>query len=123
MRIRAKGPNHLPGRMPWQISEARAGPRADERPLWQEPVKSKLNRACSGCYRPQASGRSFCRGAEAGDRCGELAGLLSQRTGSSGSLFDHGGVALSRFTASAVLLAIMGVIMVVIPQRAAIKSH
>lgn len=22
MRIRAKGPNHLPGRMPWQISEA-----------------------------------------------------------------------------------------------------
>jgi uncharacterized membrane-anchored protein len=36
---------------------------------------------------------------------------------------DHGGLALSRFTASAVLLAIMGVIMVVIPQRAAIKSH
>jgi uncharacterized membrane-anchored protein len=36
---------------------------------------------------------------------------------------DHGGLALSRFTASAVLLAIMGVIMVTIPQRAATKSH
>jgi len=36
---------------------------------------------------------------------------------------DHGGLALSRFTASAVLLAVMGVIMVTIPQRAATKSH
>jgi uncharacterized membrane-anchored protein len=36
---------------------------------------------------------------------------------------DHGGLALSRFTASAVLLAVMGVIMVTIPQRAATKNH
>jgi uncharacterized membrane-anchored protein len=36
---------------------------------------------------------------------------------------DHGGLALSRFTASAILLAIMAVIMVLIPQRAAAKSH
>ncbi len=36
---------------------------------------------------------------------------------------DHGGLALSRFTASAVLLAIMAAIMVLVPQRAAAKSH
>ena len=36
---------------------------------------------------------------------------------------DHGGLALSRFTASALLLAIMAVIMVLVPQRAAAKSH
>jgi uncharacterized membrane-anchored protein len=36
---------------------------------------------------------------------------------------DHGGLALSRFTASAVLLSIMAAIMVLVPQRAAAKSH
>jgi uncharacterized membrane-anchored protein len=36
---------------------------------------------------------------------------------------DHGGLALSRFTASAVLLTIMVVIMVTVPQRAAAKDH
>jgi uncharacterized membrane-anchored protein len=36
---------------------------------------------------------------------------------------DHGGLALSRFTASAVLLAIMAGIMMTAPQRAAAKSH
>jgi uncharacterized membrane-anchored protein len=36
---------------------------------------------------------------------------------------DHGGLALSRFTASAVLLAIMAGIMMAAPQRAAAKSH
>jgi uncharacterized membrane-anchored protein len=36
---------------------------------------------------------------------------------------DHGGLALSRFTASAVLLTIMVVIMVAVPQRAAAKDH
>jgi len=36
---------------------------------------------------------------------------------------DHGGLALSRFTASAVLLTIMAAIMVLVPQRAAAKSH
>jgi uncharacterized membrane-anchored protein len=36
---------------------------------------------------------------------------------------DHGGLALSRFTASAVLLGMMGVIMALAPQRAAVKSH
>jgi uncharacterized membrane-anchored protein len=36
---------------------------------------------------------------------------------------DHGGLALSRFTATAVLLAIMAVIMMAVPQRAAAKSH
>ena len=35
---------------------------------------------------------------------------------------DHGGLALSRFTASAVLLGMMGVIMALAPQRAAAKS-
>lgn len=36
---------------------------------------------------------------------------------------DHGGLALSRFTASAVLILAMGVMMVAVPQRAAVKSH
>jgi uncharacterized membrane-anchored protein len=36
---------------------------------------------------------------------------------------DHGGLALSRFTASAVLIAIMAGIMIAVPQRAAAKSH
>ena len=36
---------------------------------------------------------------------------------------DHGGLALSRFTASAVLLAIMAGIMMAVPQRAASKNH
>jgi uncharacterized membrane-anchored protein len=36
---------------------------------------------------------------------------------------DHGGLALSRFTASAVLLGMMGVIMALVSQRAAVKSH
>ncbi len=36
---------------------------------------------------------------------------------------DHGGLALSRFTATAVLLAIMAGIMMAVPQRAAAKSH
>jgi len=36
---------------------------------------------------------------------------------------DHGGLALSRFTASAVLLAMMAAIMILVPQRAAAKSH
>ena len=36
---------------------------------------------------------------------------------------DHGGLALSRFTASAVLLAIMAGIMMAAPQRAASKNH
>jgi uncharacterized membrane-anchored protein len=36
---------------------------------------------------------------------------------------DHGGLALSRFTASAVLLAIMAGIMMAAPQRAAATSH
>jgi len=36
---------------------------------------------------------------------------------------DHGGLALSRFTASAVLLTIMVVIMAAVPQRAAAKDH
>lgn len=36
---------------------------------------------------------------------------------------DHRGLALSRFTASAVLLAIMAGIMMAAPQRAAAKSH
>jgi uncharacterized membrane-anchored protein len=36
---------------------------------------------------------------------------------------DLGGLALSRFTASAVLLGMMGVIMALAPQRAAAKSH
>ena len=36
---------------------------------------------------------------------------------------DHGGLALSRFTASAVLLAIMAGIMMAAPQRSASKNH
>lgn len=36
---------------------------------------------------------------------------------------DHGGLELSRFTASAVLLLAMGVMIVAVPQRAAAKSH
>ena len=36
---------------------------------------------------------------------------------------DHGGLDLSRFTATAVLLAIMAVIMMAVPQRAAVKNH
>jgi uncharacterized membrane-anchored protein len=36
---------------------------------------------------------------------------------------DHGGLDLSRFTATAVLLAIMAGIMIAMPQRAAVKNH
>jgi len=36
---------------------------------------------------------------------------------------DHGGLDLSRFTATAILLAIMAAIMALAPQRAAAKSH
>jgi uncharacterized membrane-anchored protein len=36
---------------------------------------------------------------------------------------DHGGLALSRFAASAVLLLAMGAIMITVPQKAAAKSH
>jgi uncharacterized membrane-anchored protein len=35
---------------------------------------------------------------------------------------DHGGLALSRFTSSAVLLCAMGGLMILIPQRAAVKN-
>jgi uncharacterized membrane-anchored protein len=36
---------------------------------------------------------------------------------------DHGGLALSRFTASAVLFLAMVIIMITVPQKAAAKSH
>ena len=36
---------------------------------------------------------------------------------------DHGGLALDRFAATAVLLVLMGVTMVIFPQRPATKAH